>query len=595
MKRWSDKAQSNWSIVLLVIMFAVYTYAFIRMWNRTKYGVDLTDETYYEALIYGMMRGNVLYVDSWAAQMGGGVIAVPLLYMYYIFRGDLTGSILFLRHAYLVFGVVCAAVTWLLLRKKVRQLYLSFFVGIPVFSTIGQITNFSYNTMLYLLFYVTCALFYAMTFEKNHLKLKAYAMGLAMMNVLLIIVYPSMIVFSLICLICITFIWGRNKSDLKSVITAYILTGGIVGIAFVIVLCIQSSGINNFIVGVQNIVDNPHKNAGDVFLKGRGKAEVVFIEPLWGMVKSTYGKGLIILLIVNILMKKLHIKEWIPIFCSVIYVGINLLHRSRGVYSDGFVWNYVLLFTVVLIALYLNREEKKMILFSIIIPSISVLLIKTITTAHPNCLLQWGLFAPYLFVLAYIFDKMMKNEQRNKMLFDSVVVVLACMLIGSFVYYFESNIYRDSTVEYLTEKVDTSIYAGIYTTEERKQFVEKVQGIYDTNAKEMDKECLVTVFGHFPWAYIASKGVPYTADSWSDTYRYTTQEQPDLEWLNTFFDIHKKQPDIVYTVEYDGGDYYFGEQSEYNDFLSDNYQIEWEDTVFLDDIQYVFRKYLKAE
>ena len=144
------------------IFIAVCICAFIALWQRAKYAVEYTDEVYYVTLAYSMLKGNVPLIDIWNSQQMGSTLILPLMWIYNMINGNLDGIMLFLRHSYLIFAVICSIIVYILLRKCVGKEYKLYFCLIPAFTIPFSNMNFSYNTVSNNLLFVACAIFISM-------------------------------------------------------------------------------------------------------------------------------------------------------------------------------------------------------------------------------------------------------------------------------------------------------------------------------------------------------------------------------------------------------------------------------------------------
>ena len=118
---------------------------------RSVFGFDWSDETYYLALPYRFSLGDRPFLDSWDIHQTGALLIAPILWLYRLVVGDMTGVLLFMRIFYicvdaLVALLVYRAVFRLFRRRMPALLCAGLFFSFTPFG----INNFSYNSMGYL-------------------------------------------------------------------------------------------------------------------------------------------------------------------------------------------------------------------------------------------------------------------------------------------------------------------------------------------------------------------------------------------------------------------------------------------------------------
>ena len=118
---------------------------------RSVFGFDWSDETYYLALPYRFSLGDHLFADSWDIHQTGALLIAPVLWMYRLVVGDMTGIILFMRILYIcVDALISLLIYRALLRLFQRRMPALLCAGLFFSFTPFGINNLSYNSMAYL-------------------------------------------------------------------------------------------------------------------------------------------------------------------------------------------------------------------------------------------------------------------------------------------------------------------------------------------------------------------------------------------------------------------------------------------------------------
>lgn len=582
---------SRFAVVITMLILWGIGISFL-FW-RMKYGVDTTDEAMYIAMAYSVLRGNIPLVDLWEAQQSGSILMVPLLWIYESLNGDLNGSVLFLRYCFAAFSIVCAVVVFLLLKRYIKKEYCILFVGIPVF--FGLIPNFSYNTVVTNLFYVTSAVFLTMTWEKDERKLCKRSFLLGCLTALLIYTYQTLIVLAIVYLLCISVYWWKDKKTLKKIVLYYCIAGGLVALFVCILLLIKCSvdGVNFIDNIVSGVLGNPHSEARSLqierYYPGKSFLQVAVIDVMLVYLGSKAGLALFLWSAMAILLKRINKFQSLTFAGMIFYVIVFILSRNNGRIGTGVFWLYVSIMLIVLACLYLKKENQFRTLLCLFIPAMSVWAIRVATSLNYNCLGQIDVLSVLILVLPLIFQNSLSEEKEFKkyigmfggVLLSATLILTLCVNLGKVVY-------GDKNIPELTFKMEDTIYEGMYTNEERKEFVMGIQKWLD---KYDDTGKTLFVMDHLPAMYMMSNAVPYAASTWSHTYHYAWVGLPvDLSWMEKYYEIHGNVlPEVIYTVEYEGGDYE-PEHEAYKKFLEDYFQIADYQAVYSEK-EYKFTRY----
>ena len=135
----SKVAQRVGLACLFVIVLAVY--------GRLYYGVDFTDESFYAALPWSFTLGHRPWLDELAIHQLAAQLTTPFVAGWVWLKGDQQGLVLFLRHLYLVWVVLCAVAAGRLLRPVAGPIAAALLAGVAIAWVPFLIPSPSYNTL----------------------------------------------------------------------------------------------------------------------------------------------------------------------------------------------------------------------------------------------------------------------------------------------------------------------------------------------------------------------------------------------------------------------------------------------------------------
>ena len=125
---------------------AVVVVALTLAWRRLSLGVDLTDEGFTVAVPYRFALGARPFVDEMNILQTAGFFSFPFVKLYVWLRGA-TGIVLFMRHLYLAWTVLVAAVAFVGLRRVARWEHALLACALCSTLVIATMSDLSYNTL----------------------------------------------------------------------------------------------------------------------------------------------------------------------------------------------------------------------------------------------------------------------------------------------------------------------------------------------------------------------------------------------------------------------------------------------------------------
>jgi hypothetical protein len=138
------------------VLFSIGVCGFL--WARLYFGVDLTDEAFYNALPLSFARGRHPYIDELIVVQSAGILLTPLVQLYLYFMKSEEGLVLFFRQGFFFLSLFTAYVGYRFLRQAKLPLIPSLFFSLLILTFWPfSIPSLSYNT-LGMLFFVSGSL-----------------------------------------------------------------------------------------------------------------------------------------------------------------------------------------------------------------------------------------------------------------------------------------------------------------------------------------------------------------------------------------------------------------------------------------------------
>ncbi len=443
---------------------------------RSFYGVDLTDESFYVAVPHRFVLGGRPLIDETnLAQQGAGLLAYPLLAAYEAVAG-VGGILLFARNVHFLFVCGVAVSVFLGLRPLLgtsRSILPSL---LPVAFVPFNLPDLSYNNLGSGLFVAGC--FLGLRSLVGGGRGASAAAGL--MHGLAIFVYPSYVVPVLVFATAITLL---RMGPLRRILAPYAVAVAVpvVGLAALV----ASAGVGN----VRTIVSNTQKFSG----QGGGP-----------------GKGLTLVggLVENVLRAPVGLVAWLLLLTPLLL--LPPLDASSLDASLEYVTTYGLL--AVPLSLLLGTDGVQRRIFLCVWPAAFVGGFATAWTSN-NGVTNFALgFAPAAVVTTVLLMEAFASRARaagwdrgpsaNLAAGGALLVLLGLQF---------SSVYRDGDIGALTSRVRTGAYAGLYTTPEKRRFIE---GISSDLRRFSPPSCRILFYDGFPGGYLISRSRPYTNAVW---------------------------------------------------------------------------------
>ncbi|MBP5326065.1 MAG: glycosyltransferase family 39 protein [Pseudobutyrivibrio sp.] len=240
-------------------IFKVILGLFVLVWSFNVLNVGFyVDENGLLTIYKGFYQGQRLFIDSWEALQTGGILAYPLMALYYHVISPLfasadinIGLVLYMRIAYMVCRLLVAVYLYLTIRRTAYERG-AYVASLFYYMFVMGWKNFSYKS------YCDMAIMLLVCFLIRYYESKKgrYFVYAAIATCVAILAYPTMIILAVFIFAFIIFGIHRNEVDAKALI-AYVVTCLVIGGAFMIYLQIDS-GIVNAIQQLKNFGDQDY-------------------------------------------------------------------------------------------------------------------------------------------------------------------------------------------------------------------------------------------------------------------------------------------------------------------------------------------------
>jgi hypothetical protein len=447
--------------------------------NRIYYGVDLTDEAYSVAIPYRFALGDIPFIDEIAPQQTSSLLLFPLVKIYNLLFGT-KSLILFMRYMYLLFVIGVAFAIYKALSERMGGT-LSFLISLMVvfYAPFGAIF-FNYNRLAYLMFSAGC---FIGVLRRDQLFLSGVLHGLTM------IAYPF---FAIPCTAFFLIQLFKDRS-IKSLNYVY---GSLIPL-FVFLIIVLGVGLDKV------------------------------LETMWSLRSGIHGGGIekfghMILGIWN----QIQYKEIIAVYC----IGVFALSKKYKQASVALVLTVLIPFCAInypspsapswymiiygLLALYLMLFVKKednflrSIFTGIWLPSFIAGMTTGFISANGSVNFGIGIvpgaLVTSILLVCIIRDGASKFNQDVSLFIPAALLVILVAFQYSFVY-------SEGDYSRLSAKIEDGPYKGLYTTVNKKQYLDSIIQDFDKFRLEEGK---VLFFDFFPAGYLFTTMKPASNAVW---------------------------------------------------------------------------------
>ena len=542
---------------------AVLLFVFVcaAMTIRVFFGTELTDEAFYLADTLGMIHGNLPYaLNDFFLGTGFSFLPLPLLFVYERLVPGCEGIVLYSRLCFVGFQILCATAAVLILRRHMKPAGAVLFGAcmIPCFS--AGIPNFSYNTIpLTLLCLGAVIVCDAVESRREHAGAALFFCGF--LSAVSVFAHPAYACAVLLYLVLIPL--RSEKKKRVSNLLCY-MAGGIAEILIVLIPLAAQTGLGALWDGFEPLVTSKFPR-----------------EP---MASRSLGMRILDL-------------GWVGFLETVVFAAAALLLLLRGRKGEKgkrafpfMLWLAAGLALLLAIALLRGGGYDRVCELGVAGAMCAVLLLLFGGSGRTPLLLYLGVY-PVCFALLQLF---FSDQNAAVSRFDACLPVLfcvllvlarsedkltetlalccmaACVLLQGFSAYKEP--YRDEAVWKLDARVESGVYRGLWTTEQRAAELPRMEAYLNALIGEEEyyafRDCA-------PFAYLMMHhGKICDVSSW-DLLQYSYGRNTPSRLLD-YYRRRGAVPDVIVYIDF-GRDARLSAEDEsvrYNDFLNACYSLE---------------------
>lgn len=545
----------NIIITVLALAFLVY---------RGMLSVELTDEVYGIAEIYNASFGKKPFIDIWDPHTGW-FLYVPFLRLFQLFSPHLTGVVLYFRFVYLLLALLVSYAAYKLCGYE-KGLFLPFFasVGYICFS----VPQMGYNAGLtYLLILAFCLLFGKNAENRIYQFFGGFVTGIGCL------LYPTASILALLMVIPLFFMAEKGKR----ISAAVTYSGGVALVCAVFFgwILFGKNDMQDLVTGIKATISTPHAaNKGaidaDFLRKTFVDRLIVFYTP--ARVLLWLAHALFAVIISFIIRKKNYMTEallvetgiFIVIASVQIFSDPSVMPISRGGYISYNVFCGLILFSILT---WKKTENRVKISLCVLIGWI---LIYCFTSDNKNVFYGFDAAGALVFFCACYYVISVKGNRRTadeeKRHLSLSYIVFPSVLLGIGIACFYGYVYRDAPVKELKTRVNEGIYAGLFTTEDNRLYVEKLERVIEENVDEND---FLFVANNMPSVYIMSKAEPFTPQTWDA--QFLNRGYASAEPVLSYFSFKGKDPDVIVASDYLYPDLFIRQDIELWSYIDEKY------------------------
>lgn len=513
--------QTNIFIISLFVIVLLASYI------RIYFGVYFTDESFYIALPYRFILGNLPLKDEYSICQFAGILLYPLYYLYLSIHHSTDAILLFARHLYLLFFSVLTLLCYWTFKQTLGWRLALVTASICLAFNFCNIALLSYNTLA--IFFLTCGcLCNFKILQSNSNKLDYFAAGLCFS--VATFVYPPLIICGLSSFMILCF------KDLRNCFAYFML--GLLPIVILSLSLIHFAGILSLL--------NTYHYLHDTGYTHRFHNVLYNLYYVWHL--YTYGKTTVLLLLMTVLCSNLIclLLKFREAANNVLYLRLKKLSQYCALfipftliaaylqqliyrYPHPDNWDYItacytLLINLCLLApLYLtvltNKQLIKTLCLSIGIPSLIAGFITGFFSKNglPNCMV--GLF-PALIASSIILGVAGKEivgqltttplsmRSAKSLPYFIASLLLIILLINKYTFN-----YQDPPIYQLNQQIKQGPFKYVFTTNAQQQINNQyAQDLQHTN--DIYHPGNILIYPGFPAGYLYSALVPATNSVW---------------------------------------------------------------------------------
>lgn len=496
---------------------------------RIFYAVDLSDEALYAVMPYRFVLGAKPFVDELLFQQISGFFTYPFVKVFYLLTGGTAGIILYLRFVWILFMACVALVVWLATRKKAGPAP-ALLIALPCLTFIYfNIPALSYNTLgIGLLTAGSFLVAWAIYSDRPVLHLAG-----GIVHALAVVAYPSLVIGVVATGLVLLIMPSQRR-----LIGRYVIGGAVIALLFAVFV---------IMAGPQNLLASYH-STGNLGVYGGGLNKLIAnFNFFW---KNYNGKTALILIVPILFLGRRSNPLVVAILLGLTaLVPLSISGYPKYLFSSGYI-TYLCLLGPWVFLYVKDKKEARYAFWLIWFPGFCAGLTAGITSSNGFWAISIGFFQGALITLLLLWwaiNSLLPDMKRFAPVLGSVALIIPVIILALTQYVTPPYGDGDSTA-YLTARVPTGAYAGIYTTREKLNFL----GNLENDLRELDGDSKTVMFyDALPAGYLLSDKVPLTDWAWMPPWQF--YRKPVHAATINYFRAKKEYPDIIVKVLYGAG------------------------------------------
>lgn len=139
----TSATNAKWDSVSRVVLAVAALLSYARLFI----GVDVTDESFYNAVPCAFALGSAPYSDELNIAQNGAILLTPIFKLYHLAVGSTTGVVLFNRHLYFALLVCCGWLTYRVAAAHLNRTFARLLAAFTLTFSYFNIPSLSYNTL----------------------------------------------------------------------------------------------------------------------------------------------------------------------------------------------------------------------------------------------------------------------------------------------------------------------------------------------------------------------------------------------------------------------------------------------------------------
>lgn len=535
--------QKLYIYLFVIIILCSFLYRIVR-------GVDLTDESFYCMIVYRLAKGNQLLVDTWEQCSTAAVLPAFLFKIFLWITGKQEGIIVFLRWTFFLLNSGAAVVLYKVQKKYLNEKYAGLLSLFYLIYAPFCLYTFSYNNLSDMLMMLVINLM-LLSVEDENKKLFLVSGGIC---AFMAFTYPTMLV---LCPIMVILLFLKRKTVRGGWL--HFALGGIAVAFFIALILLATIGFDGIMTGIKGILSDPAYNMEAIPVKE--KLWKAFLHLFVFALFFGFGKGILIklyliwlwLFIVGFFMKKCPaLKLSIGLYPIAVFLITIPMRTTYGPGNFIFIMSWLCPFLIFFTER--NKQLFKKFLYYEYLPAILFYFVLSVSSYGGAGQAAQGLVVAALVTLKEIiliieetfaeckFTGMFSKWKKNRKIECWIILaVLSIAILGELQVHWHT-VYRDGNIKNLTEKVEKGPYKGIYTSEDKKAYLEEMT---DLMQELQEKDHTALVLYHANFAYLMLDMIPATPTMWG-VYPNLDNQNVFLEYFS-FGDRHI--PSTIFIVD----------------------------------------------